>query len=193
MKSRLVTAAALLLAFPASAQIATIPSAPGSELSDHASHMAMQGNASGLPAEGGQAAFAAIQEIVSILSADPATDWTHVDIEALREHLIDMDNVTLHASVQSEVIDGGARFTAIGATPDVVLSIQRMVPAHIEVMNRVDGLQMSAKTIADGAVLTVTGPDATRISGLGFIGIMATGMHHQLHHLAIARGDNPHG
>ncbi len=45
--------------------------------------------------EGGQSAFAALQEVVSYLMADPATDWSRVDIEALRQHLIDMDNVTL--------------------------------------------------------------------------------------------------
>lgn len=54
---------------------------------------------SGMPGETGQAAFAAIQEIVAMLDADPATDWARVDIEALRQHLIDMNNVTLGAAV----------------------------------------------------------------------------------------------
>ena len=53
--------------------------------------------------EGGQAAFAAIQEIVSVLLADPQTDWDKVNIEALRQHLIDMDNVTLRAKVAAEM------------------------------------------------------------------------------------------
>jgi len=39
----------------------------------------------------GQDAFGAIQEIVQILDADPKTDWSKVDLEALRQHLIDMD------------------------------------------------------------------------------------------------------
>ena len=47
------------------------------------------------PAKSGQSAFAAIQEIVSILEADPATDWSKVDIDALRQRLVDMNNVTL--------------------------------------------------------------------------------------------------
>ncbi|MDP1699378.1 MAG: hypothetical protein Q8L53_00255 [Aestuariivirga sp.] len=42
--------------------------------------MMMQGM---LPQETGQSAFAAIQEIVAILSANPATDWSKIDIEAL--------------------------------------------------------------------------------------------------------------
>ncbi|MFX5914869.1 hypothetical protein ABTE45_18800, partial [Acinetobacter baumannii] len=59
--------------------------------------------ASGLmPTQPGQSAFAAILEIVALLEADPATDWSKVNIEALRQHLIDMDNVTLRADVKSE-------------------------------------------------------------------------------------------
>ena len=52
-----------------------------------------------MPTQPGQDAFGAIQEIVRILEADPATDWSKVDLEALREHLIDMNEVTLHAAV----------------------------------------------------------------------------------------------
>ena len=52
----------------------------------------------GQPTSPGQDAFGAIQEIVRILDADPTTDWSKVDIGALREHLIDMNEVTLHAA-----------------------------------------------------------------------------------------------
>src|ERR1700741_1796256 len=45
----------------------------------------------------GQDAFGAIQQIVQILDADPKTDWSKVDLEALRQHLIDMNEVTLRA------------------------------------------------------------------------------------------------
>ena len=82
-----------------------------------------------LPTQPGQSAFAAIQEIVAILEADPKTDWSRVNIEALRQHLIDMDNVTLRAAVAMEPIEGGARFTVTGAGP-VRDSIRRMVAAH---------------------------------------------------------------
>ena len=46
------------------------------------------------PREAGQSAFAAVREIVGILEADPATDWSKVDVEALRRHLIDMMQAT---------------------------------------------------------------------------------------------------
>jgi hypothetical protein len=43
----------------------------------------------------GQDAFGAIQEIVRLLEADPDTDWSKIDLVALREYLIDMSEVTL--------------------------------------------------------------------------------------------------
>lgn len=142
--------------------------------------------------EGGQSAFAAIQEITAALMADPATDWSTVDIEALRQHLIDMDNVTLRAEVASETIDGGARFVVTSADPAVTASIRAMVPAHAATMNGVEGWSMQAEPIDSGAVMTVTGSDTARIRGLGFIGVMTVGMHHQAHHMALVSGQNPH-
>ena len=142
--------------------------------------------------EGGQSAFAAIQEITAALMADPATDWSRVDIGALRQHLIDMDNVTLRADVVREDIVGGARFTVTSADPVVQASIRAMVMAHVATMNGVEGWDMRAEEVDGGAVMTVTGTDIARIRGLGFIGLMTVGMHHQAHHLALASGQNPH-
>ncbi len=156
----------------------------------------MPGHHGAGPREPGQSAFAAIQEIVEMLEADPGTDWSRVNIEALRQHLIDMDNVTLEAQVTAEPVDGGVRFVATGSTPAVTASIQRMVTAHARAMDGVGGWHLAAARQPDGATLTVTGSspgDAEKIRGLGFIGVMARGMHHQAHHLAIARGQSPHG
>lgn len=142
--------------------------------------------------EGGQSAFAAIQEITAALMADPSTDWSKVDIEALRQHLIDMDNVTLRAEVAREDINGGARFIVSSTEPTVVASIRAMVLAHVATMNGVESWDMWAEEVDSGAVMTVTGSDTARIRGLGFIGLMTVGMHHQAHHLALASGRNPH-
>lgn len=145
------------------------------------------------PREPGQAAFAAIQEIVAILEKDPATDWSKVDIEALRRHLIDMNNVTLAADVKSEPLADGMRFsvTGEGAVRD---SIRRMVLAHAATMNGAGGWHFSATETRDGADLTVQVPpqDVAKLRGLGFIGVMTRGMHHQQHHLMLARGEHPH-
>jgi hypothetical protein len=145
------------------------------------------------PTQAGQSAFAAIQEIVAILEADPKTDWSKVDIEALRQHLIDMNNVTLRAESKSEPVDGGLRFVITGAGP-VRDSIRRMIFAHAATMNGVGGWRMSAAKIDVGATLTVIAPanDAAKLRALGFIGVLTLGRRHQMHHLMIAKGENPH-
>jgi hypothetical protein len=145
------------------------------------------------PTQPGQGAFAAIQEIVGILEADLKTDWSKVNVEGLRQHLIDMDNVTLRAGVKNEPIDGGTRFvvTGEGVVRD---SIRRMVTAHAATMNGVDGWRFEASEIEGGSSLTVRPPgkDLAKLNGLGFLGVMTRGMHHQEHHMMIARGANPH-
>jgi hypothetical protein len=145
------------------------------------------------PTQIGQSAFAAIQEIVALLEADPATDWSKVDIDALRTHLVDMDNVTLHADVRNEPVEGGVRFVVTGAG-EVGDSIRRMAAVHAATMNGVDGWSFAAQATADGADLTVLVPanDQAKLRGLGFFGVMTQGMHHQMHHLMISRGENPH-
>ncbi len=159
---------------------------------DHAAHgnHTMHDAAQQQAQETGQSAFAAIQEIVGLLQADPDTDWSKVDIDALRQHLVDMDNVTLRAVVKNQPIKGGMTFLVSSEQEAVSASIQRMVLAHAAVMDGVDGLYMRAAVQPNGAVLDVKG-DEVKIKALGFFGIMATGMHHQAHHLAIARGGNP--
>lgn len=145
------------------------------------------------PIQPGQGAFGAIAEIVTILDADPATNWSMVNIEALRQHLIDMDNVTLRAAVRNETIEGGMRFVVTGDGA-VRGSIQRMVRAHAAEMNGVGPWRYEALDLKSGAELTVHVPsaDMAKLRGLGFIGVMTLGVHHQLHHLMIAAGEHPH-
>lgn len=157
---------------------------------------AMNDAASTRPAvrEGGQSAFAAIAEIVALLAADPATDWKSVDVESLRRHLIDMDNVTLRAQVAATPTDAGARFEVWSDNPSVQASIRRMVAAHVATMNGANGWTLTAAETERGATLDLGGKaaDLAMIQGLGFIGVMTFGTHHQTHHWAIASGQNPH-
>ena len=125
------------------------------KVAEHKHNMQMRmAPQSGLPTEAGQSAFAAIQEIVANLEADPATDWSKVDIEALRQHLVDMNNVTLAAKVQVE--EGKTSITFIvtgeGAVHD---SIRRMVKAHAETMNGTDGWSFVESEVDNGASLTL--------------------------------------
>jgi hypothetical protein len=146
------------------------------------------------PSLSGQDAFGAIREVIAILEADPATDWAKVDIEALRMHLVDMNEVTLNAVADGREIPGGLRIevTGDGRTRD---AIRRMVPAHARALDGSGGWVLLAEPHPRGIVLTVTSADeaeATRIRALGFIGIMAEGAHHGPHHLAMAKGDLHH-
>lgn len=145
----------------------------------------------------GQAAFAAIAEIVRILEADPKTDWSKVNIEALRQHLIDMDDLTMRASVKSQEVAGGATFTVTGSGR-VREAIRRMAKEHGQMMGRAEGVRWVTEEIPEGAKVTVTSTapgDAKRVArirGLGFIGLMTVGEHHTVHHLGVARGTMMH-
>ena len=96
-------------------------------------HQGMMGGHAGMhgaattPTSPGQDAFGAIQEIVRILDADPKTDWSKVDLEALRQHLIDMNEVTLQAEAAPKQIDGGLEIAVTGSGRTLV-AIQRMIP-----------------------------------------------------------------
>jgi hypothetical protein len=155
--------------------------------------MPAQGAPAGLR-EGGQAAFAAIGEIVASLEADPKTDWSKVNVEALRRHLVDMDNVMTHAEVETLPIAGGARFTVKG-NGATVASIQRMAAGHAGTMNGQGGWSFKASNRNDGALFEVTSPraeDAAKIRGLGFAGLLTRGDHHRPHHFGMAAGRMVH-
>jgi hypothetical protein len=152
--------------------------------------------ATATPTMPGQDAFGAIQEIVRMLAADPKTDWSKVNLEALRQHLIDMNEVTLKADAAAKPIDGGLEIAVTG-TGRTVEAIQRMVPAHAHEIERTHLNGWSTKTapLANGVMLTVTAADpkeVTHIRGLGFIGLLVSGSHHQPHHLAMAKGEFMH-
>ena len=105
-----------------------------------------------------------------------------------------MDNVTLRAHAREEDIPGGVRFLITGKD-DVVGSIRRMAFAHARTMNGTGGWKYAAAKIPDGASLAVTVADqrdVAEVKGLGFIGVLAKGSHHQMHHLMIATGRSPH-
>ena len=163
---------------------------------DHAAgkgHFEQDGG-SAVAREPGQSAFAALQEIVGILVADPRTDWPNVNMDALRQHLVDMSNVTLYAEAKATPVAKGVRYDVTGKS-EVRASIQRMIAAHAKVMNGSGGWTYQAVAGAEGAAMTVTlsnPAELPKLRGLGFFGVLALGMHHQEHHLMIAKGHSPH-
>lgn len=146
-----------------------------------------------MPNETGQSAFAALAEIVEQLRKDENTDWSKVNIDALRAHLADMDNVTLRSKAVTREHEGKIVFTITGQGT-VIASIQRMANAHAPMLANETGWGVSVKNTADGAVMEIAANDNQRamIKGLGFYGVMTIGAHHQMHHMMIASGHDPH-
>lgn len=199
MRIPLLKAAAAMLLTVGVAQAQPVPSSP---MPQHQGQMVqMHGHQPGgmmttgsLPTMPSQDAFGAIQEIVRILEADPNTDWSKVNLDAVRAHLIDMNEVTLNADAAVQPIDGGIQVavTGSGRTLD---AINRMIPAHVHEIDGQNGWQARTESLPVGLTLIVTSSDPKQVAiirGLGFIGVMATGTHHQMHHLMMAKGEFHH-
>jgi hypothetical protein len=157
-------------------------------------HGAMHGQQSGgMPTSSGQDAFGAIQEVVQILEDDPATDWSKVNIGALREHLIDMNEVTLRANASERMLDNGIEIAVTGEGRTLA-AIMRMVPAHVREL-AAHGWNAKTEELPNGVKLTVIASEAqplAKLKALGFLGVMVQGGHHQPHHLMMARGQFVH-
>jgi predicted RNA binding protein YcfA (HicA-like mRNA interferase family) len=158
---------------------------------DHTQHM--HGGDAVVPTHPGQEAFGTIQEIVRILEDDPNTAWSKINIAALREHLIDMDEVTLRARAGQRALDNGVEITITGEGRTLG-AIKRMVPAHTHELVAL-GWSASTQDLTNGVKLVVTSSDprqVVKLKALGFMGIMVQGAHHQPHHLMMAKGEFAH-
>lgn len=184
----LVAALALLVLTPlaAAAQHAHHPSPPEASL-----------------VETGNGAFAAVQEVVERLRDEGDTDWSRVDLEALRRHLVDMERFTLEAVLlEQRAIEGGVRVVVRGTNPAASSSIRAAALAHAPMLEAETGWSAHAEPADPGdhgegaTVLEVTAgtpAEVEEIQGLGYVGLMATGGHHTEHHWLIATGRAPHG
>lgn len=159
---------------------------------DHEAHA--QSDAASTLSEPGQGAFAALSEVVRVLESDADTDWTRVDLGALRDHLVDMDRLVTHTVVREEGLDGGVRAIAAGDAATLA-TLRRMVPAHGHELAKDTRWDVLVSEEAGAVVLQVTSADpsvAARIRALGFFGLMASQDHHRAHHLRMARGADVH-
>ncbi len=169
------------------------PTPPGTTQHDmhHQHHPA--GGGQSMP---GQDAFGAMAEVVRILEADPATDWSKVDMERLRQHLIDMNEVVLRASVKATQVPGGLAMDVTGEGR-TARSIRDMVIPHAAELDGMPAWAAKAEPILNGIRLVVVARDpadaktVARIRGLGFAGLLVQGGHHSPHHLAMAKGELP--
>ncbi len=147
--------------------------------------------------EAGNAIFGTIQEVISKLDADPNTDWEKVDIEGLRQHLIDMENFTSGVDVLSQKnIEKGAEIVIRAKSEAAHHSLTRALKAHPSMMESETGWTMDVKQNKERFTLkieTKKQEEVARLRGLGYIGAMSLGNHHQVHHWMMASGSNPHG
>ena len=105
-----------------------------------------------------------------------------------------MNEVVLRADVRVRAVAGGLEMgvTGSGRTEQ---AIRAMVVPHAGELDRMEGLAAKTEAIPGGVRLTVTARDPTdartmvRVRGLGFVGLLTLGAHHQPHHLAMARGE----
>lgn len=146
--------------------------------------------------EAGNDAFGTIQEVIKKLNADPNTDWSKVNLEALRQHLLDMNDMTLNVDVISQKpIPNGLEVIVRPTTDRAALALERVFKAHPAQLKKDTGWSM--KVVKNNGQYTLTTisdnpKDAVKIRGLGYIGLMAYGDHHQRHHWSMATGKNPH-
>ena len=136
--------------------------------------------AASTPSLPGQDAFGAIAEVVSLLDADPDTDWSRVDLERLRQHLIDMNEVVLRSAVKASPVPAGLAMEITGA-PRTERAIRAMLVPHAVELDGMADWTARTERIPGGLRLTVTAralDDArtvARIRGLGFIGLLVQG------------------
>lgn len=144
----------------------------------------------------GNTIFGTVQEAIRTLEADPDTDWAEVDMERLRQHLIDMHHVAMNvAVVENEPIEGGVRLVVEPTIEAARASLERVLEAHPAMLKHDAGWQMRVEPRDDQFVLTITDPEgaeADKIRGLGYIGLLAYGPHHPHHHWMMVRGQAPH-
>ena len=190
---KLIPTLILLTLFPAVVFADDKTSTKHSSKMDRSQHNAMTtvDSSIAIPVEAGHDGFAAIAEIVKMLSENPDTDWSKVNITRLHNHLLDMDLLVSGATVKEQEVSEGMIFNVTGESK-VLNAIQQMVPAHSIELSKIPEYTAITETINNGIALTVTSKDdqiITKIKGLGFFGLMATGSHHQVHHLRMAVGE----
>lgn len=146
--------------------------------------------------EAGNDLFGTVQEVIRQLESRPDIEWESVDLEALRQHLLDMRDMSENVEVLNQTaIENGSLINLTAVTPRAHNALRRVFAAHPAQLKLETGWEMQV-TEENGTFTLVTissnPTEANKIRGLGYIGLMAWGNHHQPHHWAMATGQNPH-
>jgi hypothetical protein len=146
--------------------------------------------------QAGNDIFATIQEVIIKLNNNPDTDWSKVDIEALRQHLLDMNDMAVNVEILNQKpLINGLRIALQGTTARAEKTLVRVFKAHPMHLKRETGWDMQVERYGKQFIVTTTTekPGQTqKIIALSYIGLMAYGKHHQVHHWGMSTGQNPH-
>ncbi|MFP4622528.1 MAG: hypothetical protein ACLFM7_14565 [Bacteroidales bacterium] len=141
----------------------------------------------------GNEVFGTIQEVVQKLEADPDTDWSEVDLEALRQHLLDMKAFTEEVEVLSKKpVENGVKIQVRPKSKQAVGALKRLFSMHPAMLKKEKGWEMKTQKQGKQWTIICTTDEQTevdRIRALGYIGLLAEGAHHQRHHWMIATGE----
>ena len=158
---------------------------PGTAYAQHDMH----GSQTPLTKSGNEI-FGTIQEVIQKLEANPNTDWSNVDLEALRQHLLDMKAFTEEVTVLEKTpITKGVKVTIHPNSERAKEALPKLFGMHPRMLKQEKGWDMSAQQDGENWVITCTTEkeaDVNKIRALGYIGLLAEGSHHQLHHWMVA-------
>ncbi len=146
------------------------------------------------PHESGQSIFGAISEINEIAEREDI-NWANVDMDALWEHLKDMNSLMIYTSVEKQELSNGLVMNVTGDEKST-RAMDEMIPAHSNFLMSVrPNWDISFRKIEKGYSIRVVSEDnneTLKIKALGFSGFMVQNDHHGAHHLGIALGQHVH-
>ncbi|HKJ30679.1 MAG TPA: hypothetical protein VKA34_02575 [Balneolales bacterium] len=143
----------------------------------------------------GNAVFGAIQEAIDSLNANPNTNWSKVNVEALRQHLIDMYEFTMNVAViKQNPLPNGNELIVKPSNQRAEVALNHVLTMHPRMLKKEAGWNMTYQKNGNKYTIKVTTQnpkEVEKIRALGYIGILAYGTHHQRHHWMIVNGINP--
>ncbi len=146
--------------------------------------------------QAGNDIFATIQEVIVKLNSNPDTDWSKVDIEALRQHLLDMNDMAVNVEILNrKPIKNGLQLTIQGTTARAEKTLVHVFKVHPMFLKRETGWDMQTQRYGKQFIVTTTTEkpeEVQKIIALSYIGLMAYGRHHQIHHWGMSTGQSPH-
>ncbi len=142
------------------------------------------------PRSSGKSTFGTLSQVAKMIERKKIA-WVQVDMDALWEHLKDMDALMTHTNVAKQDLPNGLLMFVTGGE-NAARAMREMIPAHAAfLLTARPKWTISVEEIESGYSIQVVSDDAAevvRIKALGFSGFMVQGNHHASHHLNIASG-----